>query len=50
VEADYQDLQEKYDRMQRQMAEMIAMRSSVAAHPEALQRLIDERIRAAKES
>jgi len=49
MEAKYQDLQEKYDLMRRQVAEMLTMRSSVAAHPEALLQLIDERILAARE-
>lgn len=46
VEADYRDLQEKYDQMQRQVAAMAAMQADVSATPEALQLMIDERIRA----
>ncbi|WP_214020184.1 tyrosine-type recombinase/integrase [Methanoculleus sp.] len=50
VEADYRDLQEKYDQVQQQIAKMDAIHSLVAAHPEALQALIDKRIKEALES
>jgi hypothetical protein len=54
---DYHHLQEektalgdKLNRVQRQIALMNAMQADVAAHPEALQDLIDARIKAAKGS
>lgn len=47
LEAKNQELQERSDRFERQLAELTAMQADVAAYPEALQQLVDARIRAA---